>query len=265
MPTARARPGWVHIVGAGPGDPGLLTVKARDLVESCNCLLFDQLAATNGILDLAPPSCETIDVGKVGYGCQAQQTEIQDTLVDRARKGRRVVRLKGGCPTVYGRLSEEVEALRAAGVPHEVVPGVSSALAVPACAGIAVTRRGLASSVAIVTGHPSAPGRRPLAAVAHADTVVVLMGARRVASLAAELMAHGRSPETPAAFVSEGTGPRQRTLRATLGTLAEAVRQAKLGAPAVVVVGEVASAAHAVSTDAALQDHVTDILVASRI
>jgi uroporphyrin-III C-methyltransferase len=263
MLCVRARPGWVYIVGAGPGDPGLLTVKARALLESCDCVLFDRLAAED-VLGFAPPSAERIDVGKVGYGCQVGQSEIHDLLVDRARRGRRVVRLKGGCPTVFGRLHEEVEALRCAGIRHEVVPGISSALAVPASAGIAVTERGRASSVAIVTGHACRPGRSPIASVAHADTVVILMGARRLSALTAELIALGRSPETPAAFVSEGASPRQRTLRATLGTLADAVGRAGLGAPAVIVVGEVAKAGFTVPPvgDASVE---TDILVESRL
>lgn len=237
MLPARAQAGWVYLVGAGPGDPGLLTIKARDLLASCDCVLYDQLGAAE-VLGCVPSSAERIGVGKVGHGLQVAQAEIHRLLVDRARRGRRVVRLKGGCPTVFGRLAEEAEALRAASVPYEVVPGVSSALAVPAYAGIHVTHRELASSVAIVAGH-CATAKRPLAAVAHADTVVILMGARRLPTVAAELMAAGRSPETPAAFISEGASPRQRTVVATLGTLAVEVRRSGLGAPAVIVVGEV--------------------------
>ena len=170
---------------------------------------------------------------------QAAQADINRLLVDRARRGRRVVRLKGGCPSVFGRLAEEAFALRDAGVPYEVVPGVSSALAVPAYAGIPVTDREWASSVAIVAGHCASASKRPLASVSQADTVVILMGARRLASLAAELMAAGRDPQTPAAFISDGTSPGQRTVVATLGTLPDAVERAGLGAPAVIVVGEV--------------------------
>jgi uroporphyrin-III C-methyltransferase len=182
---------------------------------------------------------ETIGVGKVGHGSQVAQSEIHRLLVDRARRGRRVVRLKGGCPTVFGRVAEEAEALRTAGVPFEVVPGVSSALAVPAAAGIPVTHRGRAQSVAIVAGHCAAGDQEPVSAVAHADTIVVLMGARRLREITAALVAAGRSPHTPAAFVRDGTGPRQCTVTASLGTLAAAVERAGLGAPAVVVVGEV--------------------------
>lgn len=238
MLPARAQAGWVYLVGAGPGDPGLLTIKARDLLASCDCVLYDHLGAAE-VLGFVPSSAERIGVGKVGHGSQVAQAEIQRLLIDRARRGRRVVRLKGGCPTLFGRLAEEAEALRAASVPYEVVPGVSSALAVPAYAGIHVTHRDVASSIAIVAGHCATGARRPLAAVAHADTVVILMGARRLPALAAELLAAGRSPETPAAFISEGASPRQRTVVATLGTLAAEVGRSGLGAPAVIVVGEV--------------------------
>jgi len=238
MSASRARAGWVYLVGAGPGDPGLVTLKAKDLLESCDSVLYDQLG-TEGALGFVPPSAERLSVGKVGHGSQVAQAEIHRLLVDRARRGGRVVRLKGGCPTVFGRVAEEAEALRSAEVPFEIVPGVSSALAVPACAGIPVTHRELASSVAIVAGHCATAGKEPVAAVAHADTVVVLMGARRLRSVTGELMAAGRSAETPAAFISEGASPRQRSVVATLGTLALEVERSGLGAPAVVVVGDV--------------------------
>jgi uroporphyrin-III C-methyltransferase len=266
MPTApvrshRARPGWVYLVGSGPGDPGLVTVKARDLLESCDCVLHDRLG-TREVLSYAPSSAERIDVGKIGHGCQVGQDEIHRLLVDRARQGRRVVRLKGGCPTVFGRLTDEVDALRDAGVPCEVVPGVTSATAVPAAAGISITERGVASTVAIVAGHCTGPARS-LAAVAHADTVVMLMGARQLASLATQLVALGRPPHTPAAFISDGTGSRQRTVRATLATLAEEVRRAGVGAPAVVVVGDVASVSRVGRFGAGAAEATADIPVAS--
>jgi uroporphyrin-III C-methyltransferase len=242
MEAKAARPGWVYLVGAGPGDPGLVTLRAKDLLESCDSVLYDQLG-TGGALAFVRGSAERISVGKVGHGSQVAQAEIHRLLVERARRGRRVVRLKGGCPTVFGRVAEEASALSAAGVPYEIVPGVSSALAVPAYAGIPVTHRALSSSVAIVAGHCAAAGREPLAAVAHADTVVVLMGARRLRAIASELLAAGRSEDTPAAFISEGTGPRQRAVFAPLGTLAREVERSGLGAPAVVVVGAVAGLA----------------------
>jgi uroporphyrin-III C-methyltransferase len=236
---SRAEAGVVYLVGAGPGDPGLVTLRAKELLESCDTVLYDQLGTT-GALGFVPPAAERISVGKVGHGSQVAQAEIQKRLVERARLGRRVVRLKGGCPTVFGRLAEEVEALRSAQIPYEVVPGVSSALAVPAYAGMTVTHRQLASSVAIVAGHCARPGNEPVAAVAHADTIVVLMGARRLRAITEELLAAGRDADTPAAFISEGTGPRQQALVATLATLAGEVERSGLGAPAVIVVGEVA-------------------------
>jgi uroporphyrin-III C-methyltransferase len=238
MSAVEARPGWVYLVGAGPGDPGLVTLKAKDLLESCDSVLHDQLG-TEGALGFVPPPAERISVGKVGHGAQVAQAEINRLLIDRARRGRRVVRLKGGCPTVFGRVAEEAEALRDARIPFEIVPGISSALAVPACAGIPVTHRGFASSVAVVAGHCASDVKEPMTAVAHADTVVVLMGVRRLAAIMESFMAAGRSADTPAAFISEGTTSRQRTVVGTLGTLAHDVERSGLGAPAVVVVGEV--------------------------
>ena len=243
MSASRAQAGWVYLVGAGPGDPGLVTLRAKELLESCDTVIYDQLG-TAGALGFVRSPAERISVGKVGHGSQVAQAEIHRLLVDRARNGRRVVRLKGGCPTVFGRLAEEVEVLRSADVPFEIVPGVSSALAVPAYAGIPVTHRELASSVAIVAGHCARAGKQPMAAVAHADTVVVLMGARRLRAVTEELLAAGRGADTPAAFISEGTGPRQQVLVATLSTLSDEVERAGLLAPAVVVVGEVARLAH---------------------
>jgi uroporphyrin-III C-methyltransferase len=238
MRTAPAQPGFVYLVGAGPGDPGLLTLRARDLLESCDCVLHDQLG-TAETLSFAPRGAERIGVGKVGHGGQVAQEEIHRLLVDRARRGRRVVRLQGGCPTVFGRLAEEIAALETAGVPYEVVPGVTSALSVPALAGLVLTERDVASSVAIVAGHCATAENRPLERVADADTIVVLMGARRLPAVAQDLLRAGRDAHTPAAFISEGASPRQRMVVATLATLAREVERAGLRAPAVVVVGEV--------------------------
>ncbi len=234
----RARAGWVYLVGAGPGDAGLLTLKGRELLGTCDCVLHDRLVGEE-VLAYAPARAERIDVGKVGHGPQFAQDETQALLIDRARRGRAVVRLKGGCPTVFGRAAEEAGALRTAGIPFEIVPGVSSALAVPAYAGIPLTHRRLASSLAIVTGHCAAERKRAVAGVAHADTVVVLMGASALGAVVAELLAAGRAPETPAAFVSRGTQEGQRTILGTLGTLAAEVARAGGEGPAVIVVGEV--------------------------
>lgn len=236
--TATAFPGTVYLVGAGPGDPGLLTLKARDLLATCDAVLFDQLVSPL-IVDHAPPSAERVCVGKVGHGARVEQDVIHRLMIERARRGGRVVRLKGGCPTLFGRVAEEARALRAAGIPYEIVPGVSSALAAPAYAGIPLTDRHHASSVSILTGHCVRREARPAAALAGADTLVILMGARTLRSLLAELRAAGRAEDTPAAFISHATWEDQRVVVGTLATLAREVERARLGAPAVVVVGRV--------------------------
>jgi uroporphyrin-III C-methyltransferase len=253
-----ARRGHVSLVGAGPGDPGLLTLRAHELLRTCDVVLYDQLVGP-GIHAFFPADAERIAVGKVGHGAQVAQDEIHRLMIDRARTGRAVVRLQGGCPTLFGRLAEEVAALRDAGVPYEVVPGVSSALAVPAAAGIFVTERGRASSLAIVSAHTCGGDREPYASVAHADTLVVMMGARGIDRLQRGLMAAGRPPETPAAFVSRGTLPGQRAVRCPLAMLGSAVQRAGVGAPAVIVVGE---AARANASDSVVAENLSsDILV----
>jgi uroporphyrin-III C-methyltransferase len=238
MPSAHPATGRVHLVGAGPGDPGLLTLRARDLLEECDSVLYDHLVAPE-ILAFVRPGAERIPVGKIGHGTQVAQEEIHRLMIHRARAGRCVVRLQGGCPSLFGRVAEEAEALRDAGIAFEIVPGVSSALAVPAYAGMPVTHRGLASSVAIVTGHCAGPVPPSLRALAQADTLVILMGVKALPEIVAELLDAGRDPETPAALIQEGTSARQRSVTATLETLSERVRRDGLGAPAIIVVGEV--------------------------
>jgi uroporphyrin-III C-methyltransferase len=237
-PRWRAEAGVVYLVGAGPGDPGLLTLKARDLLATSDCVLHDHLLDP-AVLSFAPPEAERLDVGKVGHGAQTSQDRIHELLRDRARTGRRVVRLKGGCPTLFGRVAEEADMLRRAGVRFEIVPGVTSALAVPAYAGIPLTARGYAASVAIVAGHSASPERPPLTGVSGADTLVVLMAMRSLPSLVRQLLAAGRSEQVPAAVVSEGTTPRQRVVVATLGTIAAAAAAHGIEPPGVLVVGEV--------------------------
>ncbi len=245
--TERAREfdaqcGTVYLVGAGPGDPGLLTVKARDLLASCDVVIYDYLVNPE-LLNHVPARAERSYVGKVGGGAQMPQCEINRLLITQAQSGKRVVRLKGGDPFLFGRGGEEAEALRAASVPFEVVPGISSALAVPAYAGIPLTHRALSSSIAVVTGaHAEGQTRaHSLAAGAGADTVVVLMGMSRLREIAAELIAAGRSPETPAAVVRWGTYEGQQTVTGTLHTIADEAERAGLRAPAVIVIGEVVS------------------------
>ncbi|HEY8201149.1 MAG TPA: siroheme synthase CysG [Actinomycetota bacterium] len=234
--------GFVSLVGAGPGDPGLLTLAGWDRLSRADVVVYDRLADP-ALLDLAPPDAERIYIGKA-YGRHVlEQEELNKLLVALGRLGRRVVRLKGGDPFVYGRGGEEADALAAAGIPFDVVPGVSSAVAVPAYAGIPVTDRRFSSSVAIVTGHqdPNDPccsvDWRGLAT--SAGTIVVLMGVHRLEAIVAALVRCGRDPSTPAAAVERGATVRQRTIEATLEALPEAARRAGLESPAVVVVGEV--------------------------
>jgi uroporphyrinogen III methyltransferase/synthase len=231
----------VHLVGAGPGDPGLLTVRALAVLQQADVVVYDRLSQVS-LLDLAPASAERIDVGKAPGHQRLAQTEIDALLVERGKTGATVVRLKGGDPFVFARGGEEAAALSAAGVPFEVVPGVTSAIAVPAYAGIPVTLRHSSTSVTIVTGHedPAAgdEGTVDWDAVARVGgTIVVLMGVARIARIAERLVAAGRSPDTPVAAVQWGTRPEQRTVRATLATIG---RQ-PLGTPSTIVVGDVAA------------------------
>jgi uroporphyrinogen III methyltransferase / synthase len=232
----------VHLVGAGPGDPGLLTVRALEVLRRADVVVYDRLSQES-LLDLAPAAAERIDVGKAPGHVRLTQAEINDLLIERGRHGENVVRLKGGDPFVFARGGEEAAALRDADVPFEVVPGITSAIAVPAYAGIPVTLRHSSTSVTIVTGHeePSAEGAEGTVdwqAVARVGgTIVVLMGVARIGRIAAALMAAGRAPETPVAAVQWGTRPEQRTVRATLSTIADQA----LGTPSTIVIGEVAA------------------------
>jgi uroporphyrinogen III methyltransferase/synthase len=235
--------GKVWLVGAGPGDPGLLTLAGAACLGRAEVVVYDRLVHPR-LLDLAPAGAERIYVGKETGGHSLSQDEINTLLVDRAREGKRVVRLKGGDPYVFGRGGEEAEALAAAGVPFEVVPGVTSAVAAPAYAGIPVTHRGLASSVAVVTGHEdAAKGESSIdwaKLATGVDTLVLLMGVANLPEIAEQLVRQGRASETPAAVIEWGTLPRQRTVSGTLGDIARRAAEAGLRPPAVTVVGEVA-------------------------
>jgi uroporphyrinogen III methyltransferase/synthase len=236
--------GCVVLVGAGPGDPDLLTVRAAREISRAEVLLHDALIDPV-LLELAPPDCERIHVGKrSGDARCASQDQIADLMIAHARAGRRVVRLKGGDPFVFGRGGEEASALAAAGVAFEVVPGVTSAIAVPAYAGIPVTDRRGSSSVAVITGHRggrAGAGRVDWQGLARsAETLVILMGTAWIDDIARQALAAGRAPDTPAAAIAAGTTPRQRVVRAPLGELAARVRQAGLRPPTVVVIGAVA-------------------------
>jgi uroporphyrin-III C-methyltransferase len=236
----KAERGTVYLVGAGPGDPGLLTVKARDLLESCDVIVYDYLVNPD-LLDYVPDGAERIYVGKVGGGRQTPQGRINHLLIDQAQRRRRVVRLKGGDPFLFGRGAEEAEALRSAGIPFEVVPGISSALAVPAYAGIPLTHRDLSSSVAVLTGSRAGDGAltRSLAAHSSTDTIVVLMGVTHLSEIAGDLIAAGRSGDTPAAVIRWGTYQAQQTITGTLSTISDQATRLGMRPPAVIVVGEV--------------------------
>ena len=243
-PTA-PEPATVYLVGAGPGDPGLLTVRARELLDSCDAVVYDALANPDLLARRegdSRPAPELHFVGKRGGdGRSSRQEDINDLLVRLGREGKRTVRLKGGDPLVFGRGSEEAQALAAAGVPFEIVPGVTAGIAAPAYAGIPVTHRGLATSVTFVTGHED-PAKDETqtdwAALARAGgTIVLYMGVKRLPEIAAALAAGGLPADTPAAAVQWGTYAKQRTVLATLATLAERAEAARLGAPVIVVIG----------------------------
>jgi uroporphyrin-III C-methyltransferase len=238
------RVGTVSLVGAGPGDPELMTVRAVHSLQRAEVVVYDRLIDPR-ILDHAPAWAERIFVGKAAGRASMSQRDIERVLIEQALDGRSVVRLKGGDPFLFGRGGEEVEALAAAGIPHEVVPGVSSALAVPASAGIPVTHRRLASSLTVITGHED-PDKFESSidwewAARAPGTLVILMGLERVDSICRRLMDEGRSADTPAAVVAAGTLPQQRSVFASLSVLSDSVLEAGLRSPAIIVVGEVAA------------------------
>jgi uroporphyrinogen III methyltransferase / synthase len=238
--------GIVYLVGAGPGDPGLLTVRAQELLSTCDAIAADALANPAIVADARASNPRVVlhDVGKRGgSGESARQEAINDLLVRLGREGKRVVRLKGGDPLVFGRGSEEAQALAEAGVAFEIVPGVTAGVAAAAYAGIPVTHRGTATSVTFVTGHED-PQKGELqtdwASLARAGgTIVLYMGVRTLPRIAEALVAGGMSPDMPAAAVQWGTYARQRTVVATVTTLADAVESAGLGPPVITVIGRV--------------------------
>ncbi len=237
--------GSVALVGAGPGDPGLITVRGLELLRAADVVLHDRLIPAQLLREVRPGAL-VIPVGKHPGRAAVPQEEINRLLVEHARRGARVVRLKGGDPFVFGRGAEELDACREAGVPCTVVPGVSSAIAVPAAAGIPVTARGSAASFAVLTGQLASGGGSIGALAARAaalDTLVVLMGRSGLQALTQELLAAGKDPDLPAAAIQNGTTPRQRVVTATLATLAEAADRAGLTAPIVTVIGSVAARA----------------------
>ncbi|MFC0503016.1 uroporphyrinogen-III C-methyltransferase [Micromonospora costi] len=244
-PSAVAPGGRVALVGAGPGDPELITVKGWRLLTGADVVVADRLVP-GLLLDELRADVELVDASKIPYGPARAQEEINRILVDRALAGRFVVRLKGGDPYVFGRGGEELLACAAAGVPVTVVPGVTSAVAVPAAAGIPVTHRAVAHEFTVVSGHvaPDSPASlvRWEALAALRGTLVVLMGLKNLAAIAGTLVAHGRPAATPVAVVQEGTTDGQRVLRSTLEAVAADVVAAGLRPPATVVIGDVVDA-----------------------
>jgi uroporphyrin-III C-methyltransferase len=237
------RTGKVWLVGAGPGSPELLTVKALRVIGEAEVVLFDQLAG--GVRALLPEGAELIDCGKSGSRHNLEQEEIERLMVDRARAGKRVVRLKGGDPFLFGRGGEELGVLRGAGVPVELVPGVTSAIAVPGCVGIPVTHRSHASEVVILTGHEE-PGKRESSLdwdllARFRGTIVILMGVKNLASIASGLVARGKDPATPVAIIEQGLAPGQRVTTGPLGAIGDLAKEAGVKPPAVIVIGSVVS------------------------
>ena len=236
--------GLVSLVGAGPGDPGLLTLLGQERLRRADLVVYDRLI-NPVLLQEVRPEAERVFVGKEAGAQAMPQAEIARALIDGARAGKAVVRLKGGDPFVFGRGGEEAEALAAAGVPFEVVPGVGSAVAAPAYAGIPVTHREIASSFVVVTGHEDASKTGSAIdweAIARGpDTIACLMARRTLAAVCERLIAHGRPPDTPAALVERGTTPQQRVVEAPLARLPAAADAAGLAAPAVLIVGQVVS------------------------
>jgi uroporphyrin-III C-methyltransferase/precorrin-2 dehydrogenase/sirohydrochlorin ferrochelatase len=231
--------GTVYLVGAGPGNPGLITVRGLELLRSADAVVYDRLVST-ALVELTRDSAERFFVGKHPAEGGVAQERIADLLIELARKHAVVVRLKGGDPFVFGRGAEECEALRDAGLAFEVVPGITSAVAAPASAGIPVTHRDYASGFAVITGH-ECEGSSDLDwdALARMPTLVVLMGLRGLAEIAERLVAHGAAAATPAAVIARGTWPDERVVVATLGTIAAEADVAALESPATLVVGDV--------------------------
>jgi uroporphyrin-III C-methyltransferase len=251
MKNAAKNPGKVYLVGAGPGDPELLTLKAARALASADVVMIDDLVDRR-ILEHAP-SARVIAVGKRG-GCKSTpQDFIERLMVRYARRGNVVARVKGGDPFVFGRGGEEALALARAGITCEVIPGITAGIGVPAALGIPVTHRGIARGVTFVTGHTREGGAPDWAALARCGTTLVIyMGMQRVGAITAALRAAGMSGTTPAAAIQHGTTASQRHVVATLATLAEAALGAALGSPALIVIGEVVGFAREVEHAAVL-------------
>lgn len=241
-PHHRTRATGVSLVGGGPGDPDLITVRDRRLLAEADVVIADRLGPRD-LLDELPPHVEVIDAAKIPYGRYMAQEAINNALIEHAKQGKAVVRLKGGDPYVFGRGMEEAIALEAEGIPYTVVPGISSSISVPGAAGIPVTHRGVAHEFTVVSGHVAPDDERSLvdwpALAKLRGTLVVLMGVDKIGRIAETLIAHGKSAQTPVALVQEGTTAAQRRVDATLETVEEAVRTHEVRPPAVIVIGDV--------------------------
>ncbi|MGW1890799.1 uroporphyrinogen-III C-methyltransferase [Streptomyces sp. NPDC002004] len=241
-PHHRTRTAGVALVGGGPGDPDLITVRGRRLLAEADVVIADRLGPRDLLAEL-PPHVEVIDAAKIPYGRFMAQEAINNALIEHAKAGKSVVRLKGGDPFVFGRGMEEAQALTEAGIPYTVVPGISSSISVPGAAGIPVTHRGVAHEFTVVSGHVAPDDERSLvdwAALAELrGTLVVLMGVDKIGAIARTLIEHGKSGDTPVALVQEGTTAAQRRVDATLATVEETVRAEEVKPPAVIVIGEV--------------------------
>lgn len=231
------------LVGGGPGDAGLMTVAGLEAIKQADVIVHDRLGALDCLAE-ARPDAQIIPVGKIPRGAFTPQEEINRLLIEHARAGKRVVRLKGGDPYLFGRGGEEAIACQEAGVPVRIIPGVTSAISVPALAGIPVTHRGATQGMIVVSGHvPPGDERSDVnwAALAQAGlTIVVLMGVLHLPLIAAELHTHGLPGHTPAAIIADGSTASEVTIRATLATIAQAAADASIAPPAIVVIGEVA-------------------------
>lgn len=241
-PAHRARTPFVALVGGGPGDPDLITVRGRRLLAEADVVIADRLGPRDLLSEL-PPHVEVIDAAKIPYGRYMAQEAINNALIEHAKQGRSVVRLKGGDPFVFGRGMEEAQALAAAGIPCTVVPGISSSISVPGAVGIPVTHRGVAHEFTVVSGHVAPDDPRSLvdwgSLAKLTGTLVILMGVDKIGKIAETLIAHGKSPDTPLALVQEGTTATQRRVDATLATVAETVKAEEVRPPAVIVIGDV--------------------------
>ncbi|MEM9541128.1 MAG: uroporphyrinogen-III C-methyltransferase [Cyanobacteria bacterium P01_E01_bin.42] len=234
--------GKVYLVGAGPGDPGLMTLKGKSILECADVVVYDALVSP-AILQAINPRAEKIDAGKRRGRHSKLQQETTQILIDKARENAIVVRLKGGDPFVFGRGGEEMEDILAAGVPVEVVPGVTSGIAAPAYAGIPLTHRNYSSSVTFVTGHEAAGKYRPQvdweAIAKGSETIVIYMGIHNLSTITARLQEGGLSPQTPVLLIRWGTRPEQEELAGTLANIVERVTSTGFSAPAIAIVGNV--------------------------